>query len=227
VRLQKRRVLGSAVLGLGAAMVITGCGAGQVTQTASEQPAVNGAYAQVGKIVVRDAEVANRETCDQAYTPGSQVPLEMTIVNNAAQDDELVSAGSDLTGGAVIGGSKVVPSVGSLVVAAPNASAAEAQQSGQPTGAPTSAPSSSSSRPSAPGASSTPAGPGATGGKAAPTIGRGTIVLQGLKGVLWPGQNLTATLTFRNAGVVTVQLPIAPPSHPLRCGTVHTEQGEH
>src|SRR5262245_59691477 len=47
VRLQNRRVLGVTVSALGAALVLAGCGAGQITQTDTQQPAVNGTYAQV------------------------------------------------------------------------------------------------------------------------------------------------------------------------------------
>jgi copper(I)-binding protein len=120
----KRRVLSSAVLGLGAALVLAGCGAGQITQTSTIQPAVNGALGQTGPVSVRDASLANRNQCEQAYPAGSNVPLDLTIANSGQHDDELVSVSSANATGAAVQGQKTVVAGSTLVVSAPDQAAA-------------------------------------------------------------------------------------------------------
>jgi len=50
------------------------------------------------------------------------------------------------------------------------------------------------------------------------TVGQASIVLQGLKQPVWPGQTVKVTFVFRDSGPVTIDLPVAAPS-----GDVHTE----
>jgi copper(I)-binding protein len=54
------------------------------------------------------------------------------------------------------------------------------------------------------------------------TVGHGSITLQGLKQPIYPGQTIKVTFVFRDAGPVTVDLPIAAPSQP-QPGEIHTE----
>ncbi|TVT21612.1 hypothetical protein FNH06_16465 [Amycolatopsis acidiphila] len=194
-------MLTSGVLGLGAALALAGCGAGQITQTATMLPAVNGALATVGKISVRNAGIANSNTCQQAYAPGSNAPLALTITNDGAQDDELVSVSSPNAAGATIDGQRTIVAGSSLIVG--NADEAESAA-----GATSVSPTSSSSPETA-----------ATGAKS--KIGRASIVLTGIKQVIWPGQLTPVTFVFRDAGPVTVQLPIAAPTKELpNCDTL-------
>jgi copper(I)-binding protein len=206
VRLQKRRVLTSGVLGLGAALALAGCGAGQITQTDTMLPAVNGALATVGKISLRNAGIANSNTCQQAYAPGSSAPLALTIANDGAQDDELVSVTSANAAGATIDGQKLVVAGSSLVVG-------PADQAESAAGSTTATPTSSGSPATA-----------ATGSKS--KIGRASIVLTGLKQVIWPGQLTPVTFVFRNAGPVTVQLPVAAPTKELPNCQTASQQAE-
>lgn len=198
MRLQNRRVLGTSVLGLGAALVLAGCGAGQITQTDTMLPAVNGALASAGKLSVRNAGIVNRDTCDQAYPAGSSAPLSLTIANDGAADDELVLVSSPNAASATIEGQKTIVAASKLVVGPAN----ETESAAEPTSA------SASASPSA-GASS--------------RIGHGTIELQGLKSVVWPGMLTPVTFTFRDAGPLTVQIPVNAPSKELSCG--ETQQG--
>ena len=46
------------VLGIGAAIVVSGCSAGQITQTSTQVPAVNGSMGTVKQIAVRDVRLA-------------------------------------------------------------------------------------------------------------------------------------------------------------------------
>lgn len=53
----------------------------------------------------------------------------------------------------------------------------------------------------------------------------GEVTLQGLKRELRPGQDVTATLTFRNAGTVEVTLPVQVPDEPRK--EAHSGDGGH
>jgi copper(I)-binding protein len=177
----KRRVLGSAVLGLGAALLLAGCGAGQITQTDTMLPAVNGALGQAGQagqVSVRNAVLANRNSCEQAYTAGSNVPLVLTIANAGQHDDQLVSVTSPDATGATIDGQKTVVAGSTLVVG-----------------------------------DSLETNPTPSDTK----IGRANVTLDGLKSVVWPGQLTPVTFNFRDAGSVTLQLPVAAPTKTLSC----------
>lgn len=218
MRLQNRRVLGAGVLALGAALVLAGCSAGQITQTDSQQPAVNGTYAQAKDLVLRNAAI-QFPTEGQAYPAGAAVPLTLTIVNQGKQDDELVSVSSEAaTGDAKITGSKVVVASHALVIGPSDS--VESTKEVAPTSAPSSAPASSSGAPSSSDAPSssvagtvTPsAGPETT--NAPDQVGKATVVLQGLKQPVWAGQTIKVTFIFKNSGSVTLDLPVAAPSHP-------------
>ncbi|MFI9452748.1 hypothetical protein [Amycolatopsis sp. NPDC052450] len=220
MRLQNRRVFGAGVLALGAALVLAGCGAGQITQTDSQQPAVNGTYAQAKDLVLRNAALQFPAE-GQAYPAGAAAPLTLTIVNQGKQDDELVSVSSEAaTGDAKITGAKVIVSSHALVIGPSDA--VESTKEVAPTSAPSSAPASSSGAPSSsePGAPSssvagtvTPsAGPEAS--NAPDQVGKATVVLQGLKQPVWAGQTIKVTFVFKNSGSITLDLPVAAPSHP-------------
>lgn len=214
MRLQNRRVLGAGVLALGAALVLAGCGAGQITQTDSQQPAVNGTYAQVKTIVLRDAAL-QYPTSGPGYAVGATPALTLTIVNQGTQDDSLVSVTTEDGTQATVGGSKAIVAGHPLVVGpddavestnevqtTPSSSSSEA-----PTGTTTATgTATSSSSAEAPSSSATPT--------AAPaTVGKATVTLPALKQPLWPGQTIKVTFVFQNAGPVTVELPIAAPAH--------------
>ena len=77
------------VLAVGAvagALALTGCGAGQITQTSSQVSGVGGASANVGQIGVREAAFAFTGDGKTAaiYRAGGTAPLAMTVVNFGA-----------------------------------------------------------------------------------------------------------------------------------------------
>jgi copper(I)-binding protein len=224
VRLQNRRVLGAAALALGAALVLAGCGAGQITQTASQQAAVNGTHAQVKDIALRNAAV-QYPTSGPGYPAGATPALSLTVVNLGTQDDSLVSVTTEGGGQATIAGSKDIVAAHSLMIGPDDAveSTNEVQTTSPsaPTsssGAPTSpaTPTGTSSGTSSSTATSTSEVP-PTGATATPTapevVGQGTVTLAALKQPLWPGQVIKVTFVFKNAGPVTVELPVAAPAH--------------
>jgi copper(I)-binding protein len=224
VRLQNRRVLGAGVLALGAALVLAGCGAGQITQTDSQQPAVNGTHAQVKTIDLRNAAVQYPKS-GPGYPAGATPALTLTIVNQGTRDDSLVSVTTEDGGQATIAGSKAVVAGHSLVIGPDDA--VESTNEVQTTSP--AAPTSSSNPPSSPTATKSETNtPGSltatstsevpsTGPAATPTqpevVGKGTVTLAALKQPLWPGQTIKVTFVFQGAGAVTVELPIAAPAH--------------
>ncbi|MEV4150189.1 hypothetical protein AB0J40_41485 [Amycolatopsis sp. NPDC049691] len=223
MRLQNRRVLGAGVLALGAALVLAGCGAGQITQTDSQQPAVNGTYAQVKTIVLRDAAV-QYPTSGPGYPAGATPSLTLTVVNIGTQDDSLISVTTEDGTQATVGGSKAVVAGHSLVIGPDDAVESTNEVQTTPPSAPSSTGTSASSTPTksetnTPGsltASSTSEVP-SSGPAATPTapekVGQATVKLPALKQPLWPGQTIKVTFVFQNAGPVTVELPVAAPAH--------------
>ncbi|MCW2631931.1 MAG: hypothetical protein JWR88_893, partial [Pseudonocardia sp.] len=69
--------LAAGVAFLGGVLALTGCSAGQITQTSSQVAGVNGVSARVGSIVVRDAQIefAGAPGDGSAYPRGSDAPL--------------------------------------------------------------------------------------------------------------------------------------------------------
>lgn len=108
-----------AASGLAAAVVLSGCGAGQVSQTATQEPAVNGTSANIGKIAVRNAHLQVNLTTDYAQ-PGSDVELIFVATNDSPDvNDKLVSITSDV-GAVSLTGDTSLPANGTLVVGSPD-----------------------------------------------------------------------------------------------------------
>ena len=57
-----------------AAVVLSGCGAGQVSQTATQEPAVNGTSGTVGTVALRNIHLRAAQTTDYVQ-PGRDVEL--------------------------------------------------------------------------------------------------------------------------------------------------------
>jgi copper(I)-binding protein len=223
VRLQNRRVLGSTgmvALTAGAALLLAGCGAGQITQTATQQPAVNGAYAQVKTLVLRDAALEFPPT-GQAYTAGSPASLTLRIINQGAQDDELLSVSSPAADSATVTGSNVIVAGHTLVIGPvdqpeatgdSNAPVAPSTTPAAPSTTPTTPGTGTSSSSSDSSSATSPSSPASSISAAPITVGKATVVLQGLKQAVWSGQTINVVFTFRDAGPVTVAMPIAAPT---------------
>jgi copper(I)-binding protein len=108
-----------AACGLAAAVVLSGCSAGQVSQTATQEPAVNGTSANIGQISVRNAHLRVDLTSD-FVEPGSEVELIFVASNNSPDiNDKLVSITSDV-GTVTLSGDTDLPATGNLVVGAPD-----------------------------------------------------------------------------------------------------------
>lgn len=112
-----------AACGLAATVVLSGCSAGQVSQTAIQHPAVNGNNAWVGEenygIALRNVHLNAPQTADYVQ-PGSPAELLFVAVNGSADEaDKLVSITSDV-GKVSLTGNTEVPVGGALVVGTPD-----------------------------------------------------------------------------------------------------------
>ncbi|MBB4687851.1 copper chaperone PCu(A)C [Amycolatopsis jiangsuensis] len=222
MRLQNRRVLGAGVSALGAALVLAGCGAGQITQTATQQPAVNGTYAQVKTLVLRNAAVQYPAE-GSGYAAGQTAPLALRVINQGQRDDKLVSVTSAGTSApAAVSGDTAIVAGHSLVIGPASAVEATGEKPAQgssseaappATGSASNSPS-DSAQPPASGDNVATGTPGSPPPSSAQTqLGTGTVVLQGLKQPLWPGMTIPVTFTFQNAGPIVVELPVAAPTN--------------
>ncbi|MPZ83485.1 MAG: copper chaperone PCu(A)C [Actinophytocola sp.] len=216
-----RKIVPAVAVGFVALLGIAGCSAGQVTQTDSVAPAVNGNKADLGDIALRDVMIAYPES--GAYGKGDQAPLVLTIVNTGAADDELMSVSSPAAGSVELLGDTTVPGRTRLQVIVPEEPVEESSAPVATTteSAESSAPGTSSGEPgSATGTSGeeTPSGSSAPETTATPTseapaqLGTMSIVLTDLVADLPIGKNVPVTFVFANAGSITLQLPIASPA---------------
>ncbi|MDQ3576919.1 MAG: hypothetical protein M3443_04815 [Actinomycetota bacterium] len=219
--------LAPAALGLGLAAILSavvGCSAGQITQTDSQLPAVNGVQTQSGVIAVRDATLAYPH--GGSYPKGADAPLVLTFVNTGTVDDELIEVTSPLAAEVKVTGDKALPGTRALSIGTrgeearveksapattPTPTATKPAESSS--AAPTSTPPSSGEAPSTAPTTSAPT----TSAKV--EIGKAEIVLIGLNAKLVPGQLVPVTFVFKS-GSVTIELPFAAPSTPRA-------EGEH
>jgi copper(I)-binding protein len=108
-----------AACGLAAALALSGCSAGQVAQTATQEPAVNGTLATVGPIALRNLHLRAAQSTDYVQ-PGRDVELLFVAVNTSPDvNDKLLSISSDI-GTVSLSGDTTVPVNGVLVVGEPD-----------------------------------------------------------------------------------------------------------
>jgi len=204
------------VLGIGLAVVLTGCGAGQITQTDTQSSGVNGANANAGPIALRDVQLAAPNNTPGAYPPGANAVLVATIVNTGLTSDTLVGVTSPVAANVLINGS---PTGGASLPG--NFAVASGQDpddatSTEPSSPPPSGPASATSSPA--GSTSPSASAGATPAQPRPSSpGRISIVLTGIKSVngasLRSGMTVPITFYFAHAGQVTIpNVPIGAPA---------------
>lgn len=119
-RIARTRPAGASLLtgALIGALALTGCGAGQVANTADQVAAVAGANVDAGPIAVRDAVIVFGEQVrgGTVYPRGADAPLTMTITNQGAEPDRIIGASSPWATRVVVGGTSEVPGGRSLVV---------------------------------------------------------------------------------------------------------------
>jgi hypothetical protein len=110
------------------AATLTGCSAGQQSQTSIQESAVNGASGGVGTIALRDVRIRAQVT-GAALQPGQSVDLMFVAANQAVSDnDRLVGITSDIGAVTLAPSSPEIPAASSLVVGMPQAAGAGATQ---------------------------------------------------------------------------------------------------
>lgn len=104
-----RRVLAPAGLALVAAMTlaVSGCAAGQISQTADQVAAIDGANGTVGDIAVLNARLA--PTIREYYPAGSDARLLLYISNDGFTADTLESVSTSAAGSVKITGDVTLP----------------------------------------------------------------------------------------------------------------------
>jgi copper(I)-binding protein len=148
---QKSRLAVVVALATGLGLAAAGCSAGQITQTDTQVATVDGASGNVGSIAVRNAQFAFPVSAKE-YKSGDEAPVVVTIVNNGASADKLLSVTSELGGPATLGGDvELEPqtAIASLFAELDRSSSAHSTPSvtatSKPSGSSSASPSSSSS----------------------------------------------------------------------------------
>jgi len=110
------------------AATLTGCGTGQQSQTATQEPSVNGASGAVGSVVLRDVRIRAQVT-GADLKPGATVDLLFVAANQSQTDsDKLVGITSDIGSVTLTPAAPDVPAGGSLIVGTPEGIDAAALQ---------------------------------------------------------------------------------------------------
>ena len=183
-------------------VALSACSAGQVTQTATQERDKVGAMAQLGDITVRAVEF--QSPSEGSYEAGDDAELRLAVVNSGEEADTLVSVDGEGFGDVEI----------------------ESSDSGSAAGATAGATTGAASTPSA--------GSGEIEIPADTTVfvdgDAATITLTDLDEPLTVGQYLELTLTFENAGEVTLPVTVANPDDEVERGEAfdfhQEEQGQ-
>lgn len=223
------------VAGLGLALLLSGCGAGQITQTDTQVAAVNGASGNAGPIAVRGAELAYPAGSAQGvFQPGSNAELIVTIVNTGVTDDTLTGVSTpaalgvtidgsttgtkDLPGGFALISGKDVDDRDTTATAIPLTTESTGSTT-TPSGLPGATGTTGTATSGTSGATTTE--PSTTAGSSAGSLpgakpGSVTITLTGIKTVngapLRAGLTIPITFSFARAGQVTINVPVAAPA---------------
>lgn len=113
---------GLAACALAAAVVLSGCGVGQVSQTSVIEPAVNGTRATLKNITLRNVHLRAPQVGDYLQ-PGRNIELLLLATNESpVTSDKLLGITSDI-GTVTLTGDGSIPANGVLVVGTPDGQA--------------------------------------------------------------------------------------------------------
>ncbi|WP_459548968.1 hypothetical protein [Nocardia sp. X0981] len=179
---RRRRMMTVAALAAGAALALSGCSAGQISQTADQDAAINGSAAEIGTIALRNVHIVYPgDESPQNNTKGGRAALALSIVNTGETvTDELTSVTTDL------GTVKITPAEGSKLEISP---AETVVVSTPEAGAET----------------------GTTGETIETDAGETTparIEITGLTQDIIPGLTYNVSFNFKENGEVSVQVPV-------------------
>ncbi len=116
-----------AACGLALAATLSGCSAGQVSQTATQQAALNGTSATIGDVTLRNVHLRAPQTGDYV-APGTEVEL-LFVASNESPDnaDKLTSITSEF-GRVSLSGDTSLPAMDVLLVGEPDGQIAALEQ---------------------------------------------------------------------------------------------------
>jgi hypothetical protein len=113
------RVAALAAAGLIGSTALAGCGAGQLSQTASQESAVDGNAAVINNVALRNVRILAQQNSDFLH-PGATVDLVLVVVNQSPDvRDRLVGVTTDI-GKVTVTGDPTLPAGGTLFVGTPN-----------------------------------------------------------------------------------------------------------
>ncbi|NNH73450.1 hypothetical protein HLB23_26950 [Nocardia uniformis] len=120
-----RRAATVVALAAGAALALSGCGTGQVSQTAAQVAAVNGNNADVGKVALRDVRILLPQSEEYNNAKGGKALLAFSAINSGEfKSDTLVSVEAPELGSVQIDGKAEIKPQGTIVAGAPEAAEA-------------------------------------------------------------------------------------------------------
>lgn len=191
--LNSRLMVTVAAFAAGAALALSGCSAGQISQTANQAPAINGNHADVENISLRNVHIVYP---GEGYTnvAGGKALLALSIVNNSpATTDELTSITTDLgkvTITPAAGAKNVQIGPGEIVTSGPAGSTTSAGDHGDD------------------GHGSDQAAADQQGSAGQDAATPATIEITGLTQDIIPGLAYTVSFNFKENGTVQVQVPV-------------------
>lgn len=191
-----------AALAAAAGIALTGCSAGQITQTSTQEAAINGNHADVGEIALRNVHIVYPEA-DAEHDKGGKAKLSLSIINNSEIiTDELTSVSTDLGQIKITGPDgdpKFVlkPQQTVFVGTAETKPAAADDHHGTTSAAPTTT-----------SAAPTGTAAGIDVPSKDPVKVPATIEITGLAKDIVPGLTYNVTFNFKDAGTVQVSVPV-------------------
>jgi copper(I)-binding protein len=113
------RVAALAAGGLIGAVALAGCGVGQLSQTASQESAVDGNHAVINNVALRNVRIQALQHSD-FLRPGATVDLVLVVINQSPDvTDKLVGISTDI-GKVTVTGDPTLPAGGTLFIGTPN-----------------------------------------------------------------------------------------------------------
>ncbi len=113
------RVATLAAGGLIGAVALAGCSAGQLSQTATQESAVDGSQAVLKNVALRNVRIQAQQNTD-FLRPGATVDLVLVVINESPDvADKLVGISTDI-GKVTVTGNPTLPAGGTLFVGTPN-----------------------------------------------------------------------------------------------------------
>ena len=114
----RSRIAALAAAGLVSAVALAGCSAGQLSQTASQESAVDGNAAVINNVALRNVRIQAQQNTD-FLPPGTTVDLVLVVVNQSPDvTDKLVGISTDI-GKVTVTGDPTLPASGTLFVGTP------------------------------------------------------------------------------------------------------------